>query len=72
MKVICRTFTHKCELVKEVKKGEHGASFDRFLRDRIETMEKKLDVRWNGVRTATILDSNLMNPIGVDNEQGSM
>ena len=35
-------------------------------------MVKKLDVMWNGANAATILDGDLMDPVGVDNEQGGM
>ena len=66
--VICGTFACKCELVKEIKKGECGTGFDRFLRGRIETVAKKLNVKWNGVSVATILDGDLMNSIGVDDK----
>jgi len=58
--------------VKEVEKGESGAGFDGFLRGRIETAAKELNVMWNGASAATILDGDLMDPVGVDDEQGGV
>ena len=66
--VVCGTFARKCELVKEIEKSECGAGFDGFLRGRIETMAKKLNVKWNGASAATILDGDLMNSVGVDHK----
>ena len=54
--------------MKEIEKSECGTGFDGFLRGRIETAVKKLNVKWNGASAATILDGDLMNSVGVDDK----
>ena len=54
--------------MEEIEKGERGTGFDGFLRGRIETAAKKLNMGWNGPSAVTILDGDLMDSIGVDDE----
>jgi len=54
--------------VEEIEKGERGTGFDRFLRCRIETATKKLNMGWHGPSAVTILDGDLMDSVGVDDE----
>jgi hypothetical protein len=54
--------------VEEIEKGERGTGFDRFLRGRIETAAKKLNMGWKGPSAVTILDGDLMDSVGVDDE----
>ena len=54
--------------MEEIEKGESGTGFDGFLRGRIETAAKKLNMGWNSPSAVTILDGDLMDSIGVDDE----